>query len=272
MDKASHPLAGRRIVVTRAREQAEEFIHSLQKMGAEVLLMPTVAFAPPNDWAPVDAALEKFTQFDWVLFTSRNAVGFFCQRGRDLGLDRNLLGCPKPLVAAVGPATTQVASENGLRVDYIAKAGTGEALAAEMRASVGGKSVLLPRSDRADDRLPDALRGAGAFVTPVIAYRTSTPESLDPEMLAQLRLAEVDAISFASPSAFHNLARLIGSSEELASLSQRVPFAAIGPTTARALRDAGVRVAIEAVEPSPACLADAISKYYERQPSAAGNA
>jgi len=272
LDKARHPLAGKRIVVTRAREQANDFIHSLQKLGAEVLLMPTVSFAPPNDWAPVDAALRHFAQFEWVLFTSRNAVGFFCRRWRELGLDRDLFQLAKPLIAAVGPATAQVASENGLRVDYVAKANTGEALATEMRTSLGDKSVLLPRSDRADDRLPDALRAAGAFVTTVVAYRTSTPESLDPEILARLRLSEIDAISFASPSAVHNLARLIGSSDELASLSQRVPFAAIGPTTARALRDAGVRVAIEAVEPSPACLADAISKYYERQPSTAGNA
>jgi uroporphyrinogen III methyltransferase / synthase len=272
LERASHPLAGKRIVVTRAREQAHDFIQYLREMGAEVLLMPTVAFAPPDDWAPVDAALQQSAQFDWVLFTSRNAVGFFCQRWRELELDLDLFQLAKPLIAAVGPATAQVASENGLRVDYVAKANTGKALAAEMRLSLSGKSVLLPRSDRADDRLPDALREAGAFVTTVVAYRTSAPESLDPEILARLRLAEVDAISFASPSAFHNLARFIGSSEELASLSQRVPFAAIGPTTARALRDAGVRVAMEAVEPSPACLADAISKYYERQSSTAGDA
>lgn len=272
MGNPGQPLAGRRIIITRAREQSNDFVHSLQKLGAEVLLMPTVSFAAPEDWFPLDAALRQFAQFDGVLFTSQNAVGFFCQRWRELGLDRNLFQLTKPFVAAVGPATAQVASDNGLRVDYIAKSNTGEALAAEMQNSLGGKSVLLPRSNRADERLPDALRKAGAFVTEVVAYQTSAPESLDADILARLRLAEIEAISFASPSAFHNLSHLLGTSEELASLSQRVPFAAIGPTTARALREAGVRVAIEAVEPSASCLADAISKYYERQPSAAGNA
>lgn len=272
METPSRPLAGKRIIVTRAREQSNDFVHSLQKLGAEVLLMPTVSFAPPDDWTPLDTALREFARFDWILFTSQNAVGFFCRRWRELGLDAGLFQLPKPLVAAVGPATAQAASENGLRVDYIAKSSTGAALATEMRNALGGKSVLLPRSNRADDRLPDSLCADGAFVTEVVAYRTSAPESFDPDILARLRLAEIDAISFASPSAFHNLSRFLDSSDELVSLSQRVPFAAIGPTTARALRGAGIRVAIEAVEPSAACLADAISKYYERQPSAAGNA
>jgi uroporphyrinogen III methyltransferase / synthase len=271
LDRASHPLAGKRIVVTRAPGQADNLVRVLEQAGAEVLLMPTVCFAPPEDWAPVDTALRQFAQFDWVLFTSQNAVGFFCQRCSELEMDRSVLQLAKPLVAVVGTATAKAAAEKGLRVDHVGKESTGEALARELRESVSGRSVLLPKSDRADDRLPAALREAGSRVTEVIAYRTAIPESLDPKISALVRRAEVDAIMFASPSAFHNLSHFI-SSDDLVALSQRIPFAVIGPTTARALRHAGARVAIESVEPSAACLADSIAKYYERQPSAARNA
>ena len=171
----------------------------------------------------------------------------------------------------MGPATAQAATEKGLRVDYVAKESTGEGLTRELRESIAGRNVLLPKSDRADNRLPTALREASARVTEVIAYRTAAPESLDPDILARVRRADVDAIVFASPSAFHNLSHFL-SPDELVALAQFVPFAVIGPTTAHALRKAGARVAIESVEPSAACLADSIAKYYERQLSAARNA
>ena len=153
-----------------------------------------------------------------------------------------------------------------MRVEYVAQTQTGESLAAELRDSVRGRQVLLPRSDRVDDRLPSALREAGATVHEVTAYRTLRPETLDPEILARLRRAEIAAIVFASPSAFHNLAAFVPSAE-LAALSNQVQFAAIGSTTARALREAGVRVAIESNDSSSAGLADAIAKYYQRQAS-----
>lgn len=274
MEKASHPLAGKRIVVTRAAEQSRDLISCLEEMGAEVLLLPVVAFVPPNDWEPVDAALRNLAQFDWVLFTSQNAIGFFNRRCYELGLDCNLFQLSKPRVAVVGPATAEAAEQKGLRVDHIAKQNNGEALASELQAqsSLAEKTILLPRSDRADDRLPNALREAGAHVTDIVAYRTAVPESIHAEIIAQVRRVEVDAIVFASRSAFDNLSRIIGSAVELASISRRVAFAAIGPTTARALREAKARVAIEADEPSAASVAEALAKYYRRQPSAAGTA
>ena len=147
-------------------------------------------------------------------------------------------------------------------MDYVAKNHTGESLARELAEKLRGKRVLLPRSDRADDRLPSVLREAGAEVTEVVAYRTAAPKTLDPQTLQRVRNAEVDAIIFASPSAFHNLQRWIPTTE-LAALSQRVQFAAIGPTTARALREAGAQIEIEASDASPAALADAIASYYQ---------
>jgi uroporphyrinogen-III synthase len=223
-----------------------------------------VSFAPPSDWQPVDSVLRAIHEFDWILLTSQNAVRFLALRVRGLKLDPKALGTEKPSIAAVGSATTQAASEAGLRVDYTAQERSGEGLARELQASLRDKRVLLPRSDRADDRLPNLLREAGALVTEVVAYRTAVPESLDAGIVDRVQRGKVDAIVFASPSAYHNLSDAMGS-KRLEELSSRVDFAAIGPTTARALREAAARVAIEANESSAAGLADAIGKHYQRQ-------
>ncbi len=264
LDRANQPLAGKRIVVTRAPEQAGELIRELERLGAEVLILPTVSFAPPLDWQPVDSALRAIDEFDWILLTSQNAVRFLAQRVRELKLDPKALGTEKHSIAAVGSATAQAASEAGLRVDYTAQERSGEGLARELQASLKNSRVLLPRSDRADDRLPNLLREAGAQVTEVVAYRTAAPKDLDARIVNRVQRGKVDAIVFASPSAYHNLSDVMGA-KRLADLSSRVDFAAIGPTTARALREAAARVAIEANESSAAGLADAIAKHYRRQ-------
>jgi uroporphyrinogen-III synthase len=257
------PLAGKRIVVTRASEQSQELVDALEYLGAEVLLMPTVSFAPPEDSTDLDAALKNKKDVDWILFTSQNAVRFLFLRACELSHVQPVQP-PRPKIAAVGVATAQAARNLDLRVDFVAQTQTGESLAAELRDQLVGKRVLLPRSDRVDDRLPDALREAGAQVKEVVAYRTLRPASLDPEILGALRKAEVAAIVFASPSAYHNLAAFVPAAE-LAALSERVQFAAIGSTTTRALREAGARVAIEANDSSSVGLADAVAKYYQRQ-------
>ncbi|MFZ0583730.1 MAG: uroporphyrinogen-III synthase [Candidatus Acidiferrales bacterium] len=268
---ATGPLAGKRIVVTRAPEQAGELIHALEALGAEVLLLPTVSFAPPENPAELDAALARLAEFDWILFTSQNAVRFFCRRWMDTERERAVLGSGRARIASVGAPTARALALEGIRVDYIAQTQTGESLASELSDSMAAKQVLLPRSDRVDDRLPSALREAGATVCEVTAYRTLRPETLDPEILARLRRAEIDAVVFASPSAFHNLATFVPRAE-LAGLSNQIQFAVIGSTTTRALRDDGARVAIEANDSSSAGLADAIAKYYQRQESSVRHA
>jgi uroporphyrinogen III methyltransferase/synthase len=262
------PLARKRVVVTRATAQAHELAHSLRALGAEVVLLPTVSFAAVENSQALDAALRSLAEFDWILFTSQNAVRFFCQRLREMGLQVAALQKPRPMVAAVGTATAAAATEEGFRVDTVPTNHSGEALAQELWGAIGDRKILLPRSDRADDRLPKALRGAGAKVTEIVAYRTAAPDSLDPKILKSIRDAQVDAIVFASPSAFRFLSECVGAAE-LAELSSRVQFAAIGPTTARALREEGMRVEIEATESSAAGLADSIAKYYQRQHSTA---
>jgi uroporphyrinogen-III synthase/REP element-mobilizing transposase RayT len=266
----ANALQGRRVVVTRAAEQAEELVRELEARGAEVLLLPMVAFAPPEDWAPVDEALAGIVDFDAVLFTSANAVRFFLRRCDETGAGREQLASSKHLIGAVGTATARAAMDEGLRVDYVARNHSGEGLARELRDLLAGRKVLLPRSDRADERMPALLREGGANVTEVVAYRTVAPDAVDGAGLARVRGGDLDAIVFASPSAFHNLAECLGAdgAAQVRELSKRVQFAAIGATTAGAIRDAGARVAIESRKASAGCLAAAIAKYYERSESA----
>jgi uroporphyrinogen-III synthase len=255
-DAAAKPLAGRRIVVTRAPEQAGELIRMLDHLGAEIIALPAVAFAPADDSAPLDRALEELGAFDWVLFTSQNAVRFVSQRLKQLGLPP-----ATQRIAAVGPATAEAARQQGFHVDFLATHHTGHSLALELRDSVAGRSVFLPRSDRADDHLAAALGEGGARVTDVVAYRTVAPEAPDREALARIGSGDFDVAIFSSPSAFHNLDGFLGPGR-LAKLAEKVQFAAIGPTTAKAMREASVRVHMEAEEASDAGLADAIVKYY----------
>jgi uroporphyrinogen III methyltransferase / synthase len=268
LDADKKPLAGKRVVVTRATDQAHELAHSLEALGAEVVLLPTVSFAAVENSQALDAVLRRLAEFDWILFTSQNAVRFFCQRMRELGLQVALSQKRRPMVAAVGTRTGSAAREEGFRVDTVPKNHSGAALVQELWDAIGDRKILLPRSDRADDRLPKALREAGADVTEIVAYRTAAPDSLDPKILKSIRDAKVHAIVFASPSAFRFLSECVGATE-LARLSSRVQFAAIGPTTARALREQGMRVEIEATQSSAAGLADSIAKYYQRQHSTA---
>jgi uroporphyrinogen III methyltransferase/synthase len=260
------PLEGKRVVVTRAPEQAQEFVKRLEEMGAEVLLCPVVGFSDADDFGPLDGALRSLGNFDWILFTSANAVRFFCKRCRALGLDLGGSQSPRPMVASVGPATAQVAMEEGLRVDHVASRHNGKALAEELWGAVTGRKVLLPRSDRAGDELPTALRSAGAEVVEVVAYRTTGPSPSGSDVLECIRAGKVDVLTFASPSAFHNFGDAVGT-DVLGELAAHATFAAIGPTTAGAIREAGLRVGIEAAEGTAAGFATAIAKYFEHSPS-----
>jgi uroporphyrinogen-III synthase len=264
-------LAGRSIVVTRAPEQAAELIQRLEQLGAQVLLLPAVTFADAPDPGPLDRAITAVPQFDWLLFTSQNAVHFFAKRCRSLGAApqdrRGAEVAATPLVAAVGPATAEAAVKEGYRVDYTAKEFRGAALAEGLGPRLKGKRVLLPRSDRAAEDLPEALRAHGAEITEVIAYHTAAPENLDSGAVEAIRQGRVDAITFMSPSAFHHLLDQIGSAN-LRQLSARVALAAIGPVTSAAIREAGLAVAMEAREATVAALVEAITGYFaQRQPS-----
>ena len=280
MTRDSKPLAGRRVVVTRAPEQAQPLIHCLESYGAEVLLLPTVSFIEPEETLVLDAALRSLDRIDWIVFTSANAVRFFAGRARALGVD---LGSTqdRPRIAAIGPATGAAAQAEGMAVTYTAKTHRGESLADEMRSEIEGKRVLLPVSDLAKDDLAWMLREFAGQVIEAVTYKTVAPGVETPvpggrirgteepanqaaETHRRVKAGEFDAIAFASPSSFRNFAELVGP-ETMRGISESAKIAAIGPTTARAIRDDGWMVSIEAAEATSQGLAEAIAAHFEKE-------
>jgi uroporphyrinogen-III synthase len=263
MATSTNPLAGKRVVVTRAAEQAGDLIRLLEEQGAEILLVPSVTFAEAEDTHALDAAIFSLFRFDWLLLTSQNAVRFFVARCRKLGINLQILVGAPPNVAAVGPATAEAAHQEGLTVKFVASRNTGEGLSLEMREQLLGKKVLLPRSDRAASDLPAALSRGGAQVTDVVAYRTLALHAHNSPGLEEIRQGRADVVTFASPSAFHAFSDQIGAAC-LRDLSGRIAFAAIGPVTARAIEQAGFAAAIVAEDPSAAGLVAAIIDWCEQ--------
>ncbi|MGI8772337.1 MAG: uroporphyrinogen-III synthase [Acidobacteriaceae bacterium] len=236
-------LAGRRIVVTRARAQGGSLIEKLEALGAEVLLLPAIEIVPPASFAPLDAALLQLHAYDWLVVTSANAVRVLRERMRVLGIAAAGWGHVK--CAAVGPATRAALEELGLRVTAMPEHYVAEALAETLRGRVNGKRVLLVRASVARDVVPEALRGKGARVEIVEAYRTVMPQGAGAAARALFTGGHVpDAVTFMSASAVTNVCRLLRDAgvarpPELKAIS-------IGAVTTAALREQGWPEAAEA--------------------------
>ena len=238
VDKNHKPLAGKRVVVTRALEQSQSLLDALRAAGAEPVLLPLVAFASPDSSVELDACLRNSARFDWVFFTSQNALRAVQQRCAELelSLEKAFAGVK---IAAVGPATAEAVAAAGLTVNFTSKIHTGVALAEELSAEAKSKRVLLPRSDRANADLIEVLNLRGWQVTPVVAYKTVSPISDSPGEVESQLGREADAILFFSPSAVHHLRDLLGASR-FRDLSMQSIFVAIGPVSENALKAVGI--------------------------------
>ncbi|MGH9686104.1 MAG: uroporphyrinogen-III synthase [Candidatus Acidiferrales bacterium] len=268
MSVTDKPLAGKRIVMTRAPEQAPTFFRALTDAGASVILFPCIEFAAPDDYGPLDSAISHLDEFDWLTFTSQNAVRFFTRRHRARGTAHSAPTSRRPKVAALGNATAEVATKLEWPPDFVASnARSGAEFVSALASLARGQRILLPQSDQADERIPTALREVGAFVTCVVAYRACMPKSLDSNALARIRRDETDMIFFASPSAFRNFAQAVGE-ETMEQLAKDSAFGAIGPTTAGAIRAAGVRVGIESPQPSASAIVKSMHEFFIARGSA----
>jgi len=255
------PLFGRRIVVTRAREQASELSRRLEAAGAEVIELPTIRIEPPEDTAPLDAAVRGASDFDWIVFLSANGVKYFLERCDELQVDiRELKG---PRLCAMGPGTAAELEKCRLRVScrpatYVAEELV-EALAAA--ADLEGARVLIPRSNIGRNVVPEELRKRGAQVTEVTAY-LNTPEPVSPEKLEELKARPVDVVTFTSSSTVRNFVRAVGR-QALDDVFGRAVFAGIGPITNKTAAELGLKVTIEAAESTIDGLVQAIVDYYK---------
>ena len=253
------PLAGVRVIVTRPRAQAAKMAARLEELGAETIAVPTIAIAPPDDPGPLDAACDRIGTFDWVVFTSVNAVARVAERlAAAPGGVRGLAG---PRLCAVGTTTAEALAGHGLRVDLVPGEYRAEGVLRALRGQgdLTGVRVLLPRGDLARDLLPAELGRAGAEVTAVTAYRT-VPAELDregPDVRGMLRGRRVDVVTFTSGSGVRNFARALGG-RQAAELLRHMEVACIGPVTAEAAAKLDIATTIMPAESTAPALVEAI--------------
>jgi uroporphyrinogen-III synthase len=251
------PLTHKRILITRTRHQASDLAAQLEALGATPILVPTIEIIPPTSFAALDAALTCLRTYDWLVFTSANAVEAFHRRAQLLHLTQ----LPKH-IAAIGPATLSAANAIGLTVDLVPSQYIAESLAESLLPEAPGKSFLLVRASEARDHLPATLTAAGATVTIAEAYRTQLPPESIP-VLQQLFSDPAnypDAITFTSASTVRNLCNLLEAAN--LTLPPNIVLASIGPITSQALRDLGHPPTIEAAEATLPALVHALAAYW----------
>ena len=239
------PLFGKRVLVTRSRDQASALSRLLEEAGAEPVELPVIDIRPPKDWGPLDAALGKLSEYDWAIFTSVNPVRMVWDRLRVAGLDARAFSGVS--LCAVGAATAQALRGHGLEPDFVPERYTGEDMVKGLgEEALRGRRVLLPRTDIAPQELVGELESAGARVDQVVAYRTATPVKSRKKVKELLTRGQVDIVTFSSSSTVQNLVRLMG--DDAPSMLGGLTIACIGPVTARAAEKNGLNVAITAKE------------------------
>jgi uroporphyrinogen-III synthase/uroporphyrinogen III methyltransferase/synthase len=255
------PLAGRTIAVTRGDKRNDPLAVRLREMGARVLEVASITFAPPESFEPLDRALRELPRFAWAVFASANGVERTLERAAELRIPPEHWRGVK--LAAVGPATAERLAI-GLRVpDLVPPEARGTSLADALAPHVAGLAVLVPRAEDGRLELMEGLVRAGAEVCAPTAYRTLPVDKDALQPLAEaLTRGEVDAIAFASPSAVRSVVAALA--PDSAELLGRAVLAAIGPTTAAALRDAGFVPAVEPAEYTVPALAAALADRLRR--------
>ncbi|MCS6860554.1 MAG: uroporphyrinogen-III synthase, partial [Abditibacteriales bacterium] len=240
------PLFGKRIVVTRAREQAGEFVAKLEALGAEVIQCPVIKIAELESYSALDMAISYLREYHWLIFTSVNGVDAFFKRLNLQGKDVTAL--VEKQVCAIGPATAQRLRELGVYVDFVPERFVAESVAEGLKLfGIEGKRVLLPRALEARETLPQMLEEMGARVDVVPAYRTVLDDSHAELIREQLLSGNVDFITFTSSSTVRNFVYLVGR-EILEQTRGTFKIASIGPITSQTARALGLTVDVEARE------------------------
>ncbi len=255
---AAQPLAGHRVVVTRAAEQADELMQHLAAAGATPIALPTIAIAPPPDPAPLEAARRHPGDYDGFIFTSANAVAAY-------------LAAPAPVrpaaswVCAVGPATAAaLARVPAWTPDRIPAASSAAGvLAALAQIPLARQAILFPRSAIAPGTIPAALAARGARVTAVDAYQTimaTASQALAQALFPAAQAPNATAVVFTSGSTARNLAALLGTDYQ--ARLRHVALAALGPSTRAAMEQLGLDCAVQAPATTAASLVAALAEYW----------
>ena len=256
----ARPLFGKRILVTRAKEQAAELSNLLMARGAEPIECPMIQIQPPESWAELDAAVSNLSRYQWLVFTSVNGVRPFMERLRLQALDARALAGLR--LCCIGPRTAEELIRYGLRPDLVPDEFQAEGMIRALTdAGVAGHDVLIPRAAVARELLPEQLTALGARVTVVTAYRTVLPPADRDRLTDMLRQGGIDMLTFTSSSTVRNFRELFATVEEMKKLSERCLVACIGPITADTARAVGLIVGVVASENTIPALVDSLIRH-----------
>jgi uroporphyrinogen III methyltransferase/synthase len=264
-ESAKGPLSGKKIMITRTQRQAGGFADKLRAYGATVVEFPTIEIVPPDSYAPLDQAIKNLASYDWIIFTSANAVEPFRARLQAVGVDARALKRLK--VCAIGPATAEAIGQLNVRADVIPQEYRAESIVTQLVEFLGSVDrikdlrILLPRAKVARDVLPEELRRLGAQVDVVAVYQTILPENDLSEIQAMLNRKEIDLVTFTSSSTVSNFARRFHT-EDLSALLAGVGIACIGPITAETAARFNLQTHVMPKDYTIPALAEAIANYY----------
>ncbi len=236
----NRPLFGKTVLVTRPAHQADGMAGRLLELGANLLYQPAIEIGPPDAWAPVDRAIDKLDQFDWLVFSSRNGVEYFLNHLRERGHDWRRLGNAK--LAAIGSATASALAERDLNVDIEPDEYRAEALATALAPAAKGQQFLLLRASRGREVLAESLSQAGADVEQVVVYKSSDVATPDEAIVETMQAGHIDWVTVTSSSTARSLVNLFG--EALA----KTKLVAISPLTGGVLAELGYPPAAVAEE------------------------
>ena len=255
-------LFGRRIIITRAREQASDFLGRLSELGAECIEFPTIKVVPPKSWEALDRAIKRLERYQWLLFTSVNGVKYFFERLEALEIDvRDLKGIK---IGAIGPQTAKAIYGRGIRPDLVPDEYRAEAIVEGMRQwEVKGIRILLPRATDAREILPIELVNMGAIVDEVPAYQTVKPDHDTGRVREMLEKGEIDMVTFTSSSTVNNFMEMFEQDgNQLQRWMEKVTVACIGPITANTAEKKGLSVSLIPSEYTIEALTRAIVQYF----------
>ena len=264
------PLFGRRVLVTRAKEQSRQMADRIALQGGDPVLFPTIRIFPPLDLSPLDTCISGIGSYDWVIFTSANGVDRFFERFFEVRTDiREMAG---PHVGAIGPVTAATIRSRGIKVERVAREFTAEGVLELLSGEeVSGKRFLIPRAEKARDTLPQGLTEMGGKVDVVSVYRTAPPADAEVDGIREmLSRQQIDAITFTSSSTVTHLVEMLGGAEFARELLEGVALASIGPITSETIRSMGLTVGIEASSYTTDGLVDALVDHFREKKSAEG--
>jgi len=255
-----HPLSGWRITITRAKDQSGQLSNQLTHLGAVINECPMIEIAPPSSWESLDSGIEKLDTYNWLIFTSGNAVDYFFKRLNDRKPDRLP---PHLQVCAVGWSTASKLNNLGIAVDLVPRSNSAEGILDSLTEAIGrdklpGNKFLFPRAKFGRDYLVNELRERGTEIDLVEAYQTIRPEC-DKAQISALLKQQTDIIVFTSPSTVRNLADLVG--DQLRLLLKDVAVACIGPTTRQVAIEKELSVVVEPAKQTTQDLVDSIINF-----------